>query len=194
LRTAEEFFEYCEDNKYGKNLINDFNFLSCEIAEGILLPEEEGLIAFFGEIEPVTVLSRPEQFFLLTNKRLLITCYGAGQNSAQFLNIESLTDISYKINMMSGTIAMKTSGKTLRISVNRRSIEELYLKIEDTLFEIKSATTNNAIYMENESSSKMEVLRDTDDLNQKLEELKGLLKAGMLSKDEYESRKKELMN
>ena len=130
--------------------------------------------------------------YALTNKRCIMVQHKLFGVSVQAVDVESITNISfvktgiYGINGI-GMICIDTYKETFNVAVGILEVENIYRLLHETWDNVrvsKSNVNNNRITISNDVKSPVEEIK----------EYKELLDMGIISKEEFEKKKKELLN
>ena len=196
LKTPEEMYQYCIDNEWGTGMgcgkggaIKRFNLLIQNLKD-----DENVYCVFIGlhNYKKQTKSNEGNYAYALTNKRCIMVQHKLFGVSVQAVDVESITNISfvktgiYGINGI-GMICIDTYKETFNVAVGILEVENIYRLLHETWDNIrvsKSNVNNNRITISNDVKSPVEEIK----------EYKELLDMGIISKEEFEKKKKELLN
>ena len=172
LKTPEEMYQYCIDNELGTGMgcgkggaIKRFNLLIQNLKD-----DENVYCVFIGlhNYKKQTKSNEGNYAYALTNKRCIMVQHKLFGVSVQAVDVESITNISFV--------------KTGIYGIN--GIGMICIDTWDNIRVSKSNVNNNRITISNDVKSPVEEIK----------EYKELLDMGIISKEEFEKKKKELLN
>jgi len=177
MKTAQEMFEFCKSNgfKVGKGNLKDL-----QVIEEALTKVECVKVAFVGICNRSVANSqqiKTDGAFAITEDRILIGQKRLMGHSSQAIALDTLSDVTLSTNMFLGAINFTTLRESFTVTMNKKLARDIFPQIHSVAFKAKP-TNSDAVPV----SSADEVRK-----------LKGLLDDGILSQDEFDAKKKELL-
>jgi hypothetical protein len=172
---AKEMYEYCINNGYGKGFNEKTGVQHFQVIENNLMPNENVRMCFIGILNLVSI-SKHEQnaAVVVTDKRVI---YGQkllfNRENSKSISLEKITDITRKSDPLFTVITIDAMTDKFNIAIDRAS--------GDAAFTALSSALNNK-----------QTAAPTNDLDQ-LKTLKGLLDDGILTQEEFDAKKKQIL-
>ncbi len=182
MRTAEEMANFCIENGTGSGMTKKWTTKHFGVVENQLNDNEEVLFAFVGLYNYISATNHQNNFAIaITNSRII-----AGQKKMLGENVNTisrkhLNDISKSTGFVMGILSVDTFKETFNIATNKKEINTIYEGINQILFEedVQPIVTNN---------------QETKSPVEQLKEYKELLDMEIITQEEFESKKKELLS
>ena len=184
MKTAEEMNKFSEENGYGKNGWG-WGVKHFGVIEKMLLPDEEVLLTFTGLHNYVSMTNHESNFaYAITSKRLILAQKNvfAGEKS-KIINLDNLNDITKNKGILNGVIAFDTIKETFNVNVTASCADKLYSAISELISDFKREKQSNQTTNIIQNSTADEILK-----------FKNLLDAGIITQEEFDKKKKELLN
>lgn len=177
MKTAKEMYEFCLTNGYGKGFNEKTALGHFKVIEDNLLQNEKVLMCVIGLLNFVSMSKHENNGALvLTDKRLM---YGQQKlfNAQNFKSVylDKVNDVSKVSNPLLTVITIDAIKEKFNIALARDFGDKAYAQLSQLFFNSK------------------EVKNDTVDISDQLRKLKGLLDDGILTQDEFDSKKKSLL-
>lgn len=182
MRTAEEMYQYCLDNGLGEGQTRNWALKHFSIIEHALAPDENVLICFIGLHNYVSMTKHDKNFaYAITNKRILMAQKKLIGEVLQTVSISQLNDITFKSGLALGILTIDTVKECFNVSLNKDSAKNISDRIHTILLNLKQ----NKIQTSPMPASHV----DTEQLLK----LKELLDAGILTQEEFDRKKKQIL-
>lgn len=200
LKTPEEMYQYCIDNELGTGMgcgkggaIKRFNLLIQNLKD-----DENVYCVFIGlhNYKKQTKSNEGNYAYALTNKHCIMVQHKLFGVSVQAVDVESITNISfvktgiYGINGI-GMICIDTYKETFNVAVGILEVENIYRLLHETWDNIRVSKSN---VNNNNNNNRITISNDVKSPVEEIKEYKELLDMGIISKEEFEKKKKELLN
>lgn len=182
MRTAQEMYQYCLDNKFGqgynqKNALKHFS-----IIEKNLSADEDILMTFIGIHNYKSATKHDNNFaYAITNKRILMAQKKVIGEVFQVVLMDNLNDITLQTGIVFGVITIDTFKEKFNVAIAKNEAQNINNKIHEIIYLARNKATNI------QQQSKKSVV-------EQLKELKELLDMGILTQDEFNSQKVKILN
>lgn len=130
------------------------------------------------KINLFNIKNRKPGIIVLTNKRIFFVNSVLGSGESKQIKIENIQSVDYKTNMGLATVRIKGITDMIIIEATKKVAEELVLKLN----QLQSSETSSNVDSFNKSSTADEIRK-----------FKQLLDDGIITQDEFEIKKKELL-
>lgn len=174
MRTAKEMYQYSLDNEYGKGFNEKTALQHFQVIENNLLPNEQVKMCFIGILNFVSMTKHEQNAAVaVTDKRII---YGQklmfNRENGKSIPLDKVSDISRTSNPLFTIITIDALKDKFNIAIGRDFGDKAYQALIGSLDSKESAHSDN-----------------TDQLRK----LKGLLDDGILTQDEFDAKKKQLL-
>ena len=183
MRNANEMYQFCLDNGYGqgfntKNSLNHF-----KIIEKNLAPDEDVLFAFIGLHNYISVSKHDNNFaYAVTTKRFLMGQKKVIGEVFQSVAFNKINDITLQTGLVYGVITIDAQTETFNVAVIKHQALNINSKIHDLLLDLKNdAAGGSAISQYNSAADE-------------IRKYKSLLDDGIITKEEFDLKKKQLLS
>lgn len=182
MRTASEMVKYCDEKKTGTGFTKKQRMKHFKIVENQLQDNEEVLGCFMGLHNYISMTKHDSNYgYAITNKRII-----AGQKKVIGENVviiskNNINDVKMSTGALMGIITFDTIKEKFNVQVTKEETRNIYELLVHQLFEEKeteSVTINNAA---------------TPSIAEQLKEFKELLDLEIITQDEFNNKKKELL-
>ena len=180
-------YKYCIDNKFGSGWNEKWGEKHFKIIEDNLMDGEKVYTAFIGLHNYISLTKHDNNFaYAITNKRIMMAQKStiAGEKF-QTVSLENINDITFQSGIAYGTVTIDTIREIFNIGSDKTSAKLINSKIHEVLDEI-----NNNNYNNNEKLESNAVVSVADELKK----FKELLDMGVLTQEEFNNKKKQLLN
>lgn len=177
MKTAEEMYQYVKDNKYIDNVGKTRAKKHFESLEKELYGDEVAHMALVALLDNDGV---QDGYYAVavTDKRILMAQSGFfGRNKAKSVLLDNLNDVSVTQKLSMRHMEIDTIKDRIVLSLNTWSDESVGSKLKETILRLKQGDTKPS------GSSVADELR----------KFKELLDDGIITEEEFEAKKKELL-
>ncbi|MFJ6413784.1 PH domain-containing protein [Terribacillus saccharophilus] len=185
LKTANIMYQYCLDNNFGTGLSKKWALKHFKVLEDNLLPDEIVVMTFIG----VHNYGHSDYFghcaYAVSNKRIMIgqkkTGFGQG-----FITVShnKINDITFETGAVNGVITIDTPQERIRVGIDKVSATSVNNRIHRVLDELRYT---NEIQPQKEDTIKSTAADE-------IKKFKELLDLGAITEEEYDHKKKQLLN
>lgn len=185
MRTAEEMVQYCEDNNTGKGMTAKWRFKHFKVVESQLKDDEEVLVAFIG-LKDLKGLTEHKGFwaFAITNKRIIIGQKGIVGEKVDVVSLRDLNDISFRKGVVYGILTIDTIKEEFNVGLDKVSATSIHELVTNALMDLKE---------EMHQSSQPVQQAKADDPYEEVKKLKELLDMGIITEEEFNTKKKNIL-
>lgn len=183
MRTAKEMMDFVQENKYLIAETKKMTLAHFELIEEALEANEDVLFCFIG-MHNASSLTKSEGYYAyaFTNKRIIYGRRNLVGRTVSTLLYDNLNDITTENKVMFGTVTISTKNEIIRIGLPGLQIQVIGPKLHNILHEQKSKVDAPQASSDNKSAA------------EQLKEFKELLDMGILTQEEFDGKKKELLN
>lgn len=184
MKKATEMYNYCKEHNFGCGMTEKWAIKHFTLIEKALKDDEEVLMVFIGLHNYVSATKHNNNFaYALTNKRFIMAQKKLVGENFQMVLLDRLNDVSLSTGLLMGIITIDTMKETVRIGVNKNVAENINEKLHDIIYDLKS----NNIKIE---SSQTKV---NSNPYEELKNLKELMDMGIITNEDFEAKKKQLL-
>lgn len=182
MRTAEKMYNYCLKNGYGRGMTKGWGLKHFKVLEENLRQDEEVYMTFIGLKDYISMTKHDQNYaYAITNKRIMF-----GQKKVLGENFKSvvfdrINDISSSTGMVMGIVTIDTLGETFNVGVDKRTADNISKAAHRIIFDMRSGKL------------KEKEINALDPVAE-IRKYKSLLDDGIISEDEFEKKKNELLN
>lgn len=182
-RTAEGMYNFmiengCSESKVPKSLLENFKLI-----EDNLHKDEDIKLTFTGTLNEKNLIGEGEFSFALTDKRFIYAMKTKSIEKIKSVNIDNVNDLTYNQGVYLGKITVDTIKETFSITIEARTAKIVFEKINEILNELK-----------NKEKSEINVSTASPSPADEIKKYKELLDLGILTQEEFDQKKKELLN
>ncbi|MEK4578926.1 MULTISPECIES: PH domain-containing protein [Bacillus] len=184
MSTAEGMYQYCVDNNFGSGYNEKWGLKHFGVLEKNLMQAEEVLMTFIGLHNYESATKHDRNFaYAITNKRIMF-----GQNSLtgeKFKSVayEKINDIKFEKGLLFGVLTIDTPQEKFNISLEKDSATAINKNVHQVLDSLKNSTTET-------QPVSTAVISVADELKK----FKELLDIGVITEEEFNAKKKQLLN
>ena len=182
MRTADQMYQYCKRNKLGPTrshrhyLKRAFSVVAEELRDN-----EDVLVCFVAKINR----NSPLFVYAISNQRIMIARKKAIGKELQTIAIDNVNDITIQSGLLYGQIIIDTFRETVVARVSGRRAKHINKYLHSIVQKIKEERSGRETRFVASQTSK--------GLAHELLEYKQLLEEGVISNEEFEKMKKELL-
>ncbi|WP_027625561.1 SHOCT domain-containing protein [Clostridium lundense] len=190
LSTAEGMYQYCNDNKFDSGCNKKFMLRHFKIIEDNLLDDEKVYVTFVGVHNYVSATKHDGNYaYAITSKRIIIVQEDIDiieEETLQSISLEDINNITLKLGMVLGTITVDTIKGIFNITSDKTAVKLINSRINEAINEINNDNSDN----DNERLGSDTVVSVADELIK----FKELLDMGVLTQEEFDAKKEQLLN
>lgn len=179
MQTAEEMYDFIIEYGYGKGNSESWGLKHLGVIEQSLQPDEDVILCFIG-------LHNKDGYnfaYAITDSRMIIGQKKLIGEVVQTIYLDNLNDVTFKKKALSGIITFDTIKETLTVTMPVYPAKLVYEGIQEVLNQIRQSKNNaNAINTVSTSAA------------DELLKFKQLLDMGVISQEEFEQKKKQLLD
>ncbi|MDO4535754.1 MAG: PH domain-containing protein [Clostridium perfringens] len=183
MKTAEEMYKYCLENRFAGGINRMYGIKNFSIIEKELYKDEEVLMTFTGIHDYRPLKNYDGGFtYALTDRRIIMCHKNLVGKMIEQLKYDDLSNITFKMGIIYGVITIEAFKESLKIAVSKSESSNIFNRINEIVLDMKNKKSNENSLTENEKIIAV-----------KLKGLKELLDMKVLSEDEFEKQKSELL-
>ena len=185
MRTAEEMVQYCDDHNTGAGFNAKWRLKHFKIVENQLKDDEEVLVAFIG-IKNYEGLTNHENHwgYAITNKRIIMGQKGLIGEKVVVVSLRDLNDVSFKKGVVFGVLTIDTIKEVFNVGLDKNSATAIHELVTNALMDLKEE-----MY---QSSQPVQQVK-ADDPYEEVKKLKELLDMGIITEEEFDLKKKNIL-
>lgn len=181
MKTAEEMINYIDEHKLGKGRSKRWRKKHFKVAADQLNPNEEALVAFIGLHNYISPTKHNNYYaYIVTNDRFIMAQKKAMGENVQIVSRKHLNDVHKSTGMMWGKLTFDTFKEEFNVGVDKATINNIYNKVVSILFN-------------NEENTKEDKSSSSKSVAQELKEFKELLDLEIITQEEFDKKKDELL-
>ncbi|HIZ70393.1 MAG TPA: PH domain-containing protein [Candidatus Atopostipes pullistercoris] len=177
MKTATEMADFCKENNTGSGTSKKWTKKHFGVVEKQLKPNEEVLFAFVGLFNYVSTTNHESNYAIAITNERIIACQKKmmGENVKIILR-RNLNDITKSTGMIFGILTIDTIKETFNVATNKQEIDVIHEGINNILFadeEVKEGKTQSVV--------------------EQLKEFKELLDMEIITQEEFNQKKAEIL-
>lgn len=185
LKTANDMYDFCQKNGFGKGMNEKWAIKHFTLIEESLLMDEQIEFTFIGLHNYVSSTKHDNNYaYAITNKRIIAAQQKVMGQSIITIDWKNVNDITMTLQTLLGIIIIDTYKETIGVGVDRTTAKNIYTELHKVLDKLQNQSNNNY------SSDKQITVNDS---YEELKKLKELLDMSIISQEEFEIKKKELL-
>lgn len=186
LATAEGMYKYCVDNNYDSGWNEEWGIKHFKIIENNLMEDEIVELVFIGLHNYVSATKNDGNFaYAITNKRIMMVQKSAivGEKFQTVL-LDNINYITYNSGIALATITIDSVKEIFNVGLSKVVAQQLNNKIHELIGKLKYKSQSNSVL-----ESKIEI-----SVADEIKKYKELLDMGALTQEEFDIKKKQLLN
>lgn len=188
ISMAEKLYNYCVDHGTGRGLNRKWGVKHFTLIVDNLMPKEKVAFVFIGLNNFKSATKHENNYaYAITDKRILLAQQNVIGESVKSINWNNINDITLKKTAVFGIVEVDTFKESFNIAVDRTQAQNIYNEIY-RVYDILKRKAERKQYTPQESE------RTKDDPYDQLKKLKELLDMGILTQDEFDAKKKQILN
>lgn len=181
LIAAQQMYQYCIDNNFGEGMNQKWGVKHFMLIEQSLQSDEEVLMCFIGLHNYVSTTKHDNNFaYAITNKRIIMAQQKVMGQVVQSVLLDNLNDVTLNTGAIFGVLTVDTIKEKFNVCVNSRCAKSINDKIHEILLSQQKSKT---------APMQMQAISSADELLK----YKNLLDMGVLTQEEFDKKKKELL-
>lgn len=183
LNAAKQMYQYCVDNHFGNGMNEKWGIKHFKLIEQALQSDEDVLMCFIGLHNYVSMTKHDNNFaYAITNKRVIMAQQKVIGQVVQSVLLKNLNDITANSGIALGVITIDTIKEKFNVCVDTQSANRICEKVHEVLLSMEDSRTAQPQIQIQQTSSADEILK-----------YKNLLDMGIITQDEFEQKKKQLL-
>lgn len=184
MSRAENMYQYCKDNNFGSGFNEKWGVKHFKVLQDNLMRGEKVLMTFIGLHNYQSTTKHDGNYaYAITNKRILFGQKSLTGEKFKAVNHEKINDITFEKGIMFGVITIDTPQEKFNIALDKASASSINNTIHEVLDNLKSTSTQENMPQPTASTSTAdEILK-----------FKELLDSGIITQEEFEAKKKQLL-
>lgn len=183
LNAAKQMYQYCVDNHFGNGMNEKWGIKHFKLIEQALQSDEEVLMCFIGLHNYVSMTKHDNNFaYAITNKRVIMAQQKVIGQVVQSVLLKNLNDITANSGITLGVITIDTIKEKFNVCVDIQSANNICEKVHEVLLSMEDSRTAQPQIQIQQTCSADEILK-----------YKNLLDMGIITQDEFEQKKKQLL-
>ena len=184
MKTAKKMYQFCIDNNYGSGMTKNWAIKHFTLIEQALAADEDVLMCFIGLHNYRSATNHDSNYaYAITNKRIIMAQKRMIGQTFQTVDIDNLNDITMSTGMLMGIVTIDTIKEHFNVAVEKSQAMSINKSIHDVLFSIKQKKKSAENVKVQHTSAADEILK-----------FKGLYDLGVITRAEFEKKKKELLS
>ena len=192
LKNAEQIYDYCKTNNLGTGMTKGWAIKHFQLLLDNLNSDEEIYCAFIGMHNYKSATKHDGNYaYAVTNKRIIMAQHKMFGANVQSVSINNINDITMTRSGVAGigigTVCIDTFKEKFNVAINTNFAPNVYNKVHEALDEIKgNAYGNNAPTPQNTKQVEKSPV-------EQIKEYKELLDMGIITQEEFNIKKKQLL-
>ena len=179
MKTAEELYQYCVDNNFGEGQNRKWGTKHFGVIADELQPDEDVRMAFIGLHNQNGMKNDGYYAYAVTSKRFLMGQKKLVGQELQTVMLSQITDVSTSTGLLLGTVTVNTLGTLTNIGMSKPTAQAVSDRLHSLLAELQSGGASAAA--------------PAADPTEELVKWKQLLDQGILTQEEFDAKKKQLL-
>lgn len=184
MSRAENMYNYCKENKFGSGFNEKWGVKHFKVLQDNLIRSEKVLMTFIGLHNYQSATKHDSNYaYAITNKRILFGQKSLTGEKFKAVNHERINDITFEKGIVFGVLTIDTPQEKFNIALDKASASSINNEIHAVLDNLKSSNAQESIPQPPANTSAAdEILK-----------FKGLVDSGIITRDEFEAKKKQLL-
>lgn len=182
MKSSSGLYQFCVDSGYGQGMTKSWGEKHFQLVVDNLKSDEDVIFAFIGLHNYVSATKHDSNYaYVLTNKRFIMAQKKLVGETFQTVSLDNINDITFDSGMMFGILTVDTFKEKFNIALDKYSAKNISNRLHDELDKL------NRISKSSISNAKVS---NADEIKK----YKDLLDMGAISQEEFDAKKKELLN
>lgn len=187
LTTAKEVYDYCINQGLGSGFNESWGLKHFQIIIDNLMKGETIIFPFIGLHNYKSISEHDNHFaYAVTNKRILMAQQKVIGQVFQSVSWQNINDITFASGLVLGILTIDTYKETFNVGLDKYSAQTINTRIHEVFEKVKNNNPNDNEAKSNISANEASPYDD-------LFKLKELLDAGILTQDEFDMKKKQIL-
>lgn len=190
MKTAEEMYQFCLDNGLGSGITTGWALKHFRIIEEALDQDERALFCFIGLHNFVSITKHDGNFaYAITPKRIIMAQKKLIGQNLQTVALERVNDITFSSGLMFGMLTIDALTEKFNVELDKSSAKNISDRVHHLLLDLKAKQRQSvcAPSMPPIQDSAQQVNTDA------IYKLKELFDMDIITKEEYEAKKKKIL-
>jgi hypothetical protein len=185
MSKAEGMYQYCVDNNFGKGFNEKLGLKHFGVLENNLMKGERVLMTFIGLHNYISTTKHDNNYaYAITNKRIMFGQKTVTGSKFKAVAFERINDITFETGMVFGVLTIDTPQEKFNVALDKQSATSINNHIHQVLNELKI----------NSSEARTQVVSNTVSAADELKKFKELLDSDIITQEEFDAKKKQLLN
>lgn len=186
MTTADEMAAFCETYGYGQGQTKKWTTKHFKVVEDSLSSDEYAILCFVGLHNYVSTTKHDSNYaYALTNKRLICGQQKLVGNQVQSVLLDKLNDVTKQRGALLGVITIDTFSEKLNVAVDKITTDRIASALNEIIYDLKHSQSTTTQTILNNAPT----LSASDEIRQ----FKALLDEGIISQEEFNAKKKDLL-
>lgn len=182
MRTAKEMYQFCADHGFGKGFNEKWGLKHFGLIEDALFLDENVNMCFIGLHNYESATKHDNNFaYAVTNKRIICAQKKMIGQTVQTIALDNVNDITFSAGVLLGVITIDTVREIVNVAVDKLTAKNINDSIHEALLKSKSLATEPVASV------------PADDFADQLMKLKSLVDSGIITQDEFDAKKKQIL-
>lgn len=185
--SAEALYDFCAKHGCGQGFSREWGIRHFRLISNTLQSDERLILPFIGLNGYKSMTKHDGNYaYAITDKRIIMSQQKAIGQHSKIVSLQNINDVSIEKNALMGVIVIDARGETLRIGLNSAIVQNVYEKLLEGLKSARASVMTQAqpvIVQQTAEKSPVEQVK----------ELKELLDMGIITQDEFDRKKNELL-
>ncbi|WP_270273774.1 PH domain-containing protein [Enterococcus gallinarum] len=180
LTSGDQMSDFCTEFGLGngtskKWTLKHFTLLADNLSDG-----EHAIFCFVGLHNYISASKHDGNFaYAITNKRILMAQQKLIGNNVQSIMVNQINDVTKKTGMLMGTLTIDTLKETFNVGVDKQTVDRISSSLNEIIYDLK----------DNNGTTITAASHVTDEIRK----YKELLDDGIITQEEFDAKKKELL-
>ncbi len=182
MRTEPEMVQFCRDNGLGQGSMKSWDLKHFTLIEHALKSDKDVLFVFEGLHNYQSIAMHENNFaYAVTDKRIIMAQKKVLGETIQSVALDQINDITFSSGIALGVITVDTIREKFNVAIDKKQAKNVSERLHDLLIQSKQPKTSAA-----------SLSAPSNDMDQ-LFKLKELLDAGILTQEEFDAKKQQIL-
>ena len=181
MRTAEEMIQFCKENGLGTGSMKSWDLKHFTLIQNALQPDEQVLFAFEGFHNYQSASKHDGNFaYAVTNLRFILAQKKMFGENLKSVALDQVNDVTFSSGFAMGIVTVDTIREKFNVALPKSEAKNISDRLHTLLLDLKSPKQQSAH-------------KEVDDQINLLYELKELFDSGVLTQEEFDAKKKQIL-